>query len=387
MRLISVLVAAGLIAACQRADQSPAAALPQPARPLQQAPSTAAPKAHAPPHHAAEQLLADDLDTEPELAQVRQSRLDPPHPLAHLSDEELQERVTTSLEALGPMSVGRPSAGALVNGVPMPESPQWVLVDPAHAYGTAETIDFLVAAITRVNERFHGSHPLYIGHISAPRGGHLRPHVSHQAGRDVDISYYYLGDKARWYRYARRDNLDVERTWQFVRALIELSDVELLLIDHSIQRLLRAHAEKIGEDRVWLNSIFKGVPGKERPLIRHVAGHATHIHIRFYNPIAQETARRVHGALIRAGLVRPSTSYVKVTARPGDSLEKLARRYNTSVRAIRSINGLRNNRIYARKTYRIPRRAGVQRGRKLIIPRRRLPPDPFAGAPPHEPEP
>ena len=112
----------------------------------------------------------------------------------------------------------------------MPTGDGWDLVDPGHAWGTRETVDNLSHCIDKVRSAFPGTGKMFIGHISAKRGGHLSPHVSHQSGRDVDVSYYYLDDSP-WYTLARATNLDRPRTWAFVKALITDSDVEYIFMD------------------------------------------------------------------------------------------------------------------------------------------------------------
>ena len=297
----------------------------------------------------------------------------PPHPWAELSQTDFDQRVQTDLPSLGSMSVGRPGAGALINGIQLPERDGWKRVDPLHAWGTQETIDYLTQAIGAVRAKFPNSHPLYVGHISARHGGPLSPHVSHQSGRDVDISYFYTGDQARWYRRAHANNLDRPRTWAFVKALITQTDVRLLLIDHSIQKLLQEHALQSGEDEAWVRSVFRGEPGKLRPLIVHARGHATHLHVRFYNPIAQETARRAYAALVKHKRIRPPVYYHHHKARRGDTLGKLAKRYRVTVRDIMRANRLRNTKIIAKRTYRIPRRGNVAAAGPVKVPARRLP--------------
>src|SRR5262249_13261294 len=151
------------------------------------------------------------------------------------------------LASLGPASVGRPGAGALVNGVQMLASPRWRLQDPAHAFGTQETVDALTRIIDRVNERFPaGTDPPTIGHLAGPRGGPLSPPVSHQAGRDADVGYYYRGGPRAFVR-ATDDNLDMPRTWALVKAAVKETTIEMILIDHSIQRMLATYALANGE--------------------------------------------------------------------------------------------------------------------------------------------
>lgn len=314
--------------------------------------------------------LDDEVDTSRSLA-----RPPAPHPLEALSQEELEHRLRHDIESLGSMSVGSPNGGRLLNAVKLPDDPRWELVDPAHAWGTAETIEYLRTAIAAVHARFPQTPALHIGHISRQSGGHLSPHRSHQSGRDVDLGYYYQAEEHQWYRRATKKTLDLDRTWTLVRSLITETDVRLILIDISVQRVLREHAERMGEDPAWLDDVFRG-NGPERPaLIRHEPGHATHIHVRFYNPIAQETARRCYASLVKLGRVQPPVHYIQHRAGKGDTLIGLAKRYGTTVRAIQRANGLRSSTIYARKLYKIPRRGPAAAGPQVEVPPRRLPPD------------
>jgi penicillin-insensitive murein endopeptidase len=296
-----------------------------------------------------------------------------PHPLDGKSSKDLETALLGNHDALGSMSIGSPNAGKLFAATRMPESEHWTLVDAAHAWGTRETVDALARCIEIVNAKFPHTTPVFIGHISADRGGPLSPHVSHQAGRDADVGYYYLRN-AHWYTRADAKNLDRARTWAFVRALITETDVELILIDHSIQRLLEEHARTIGEDPAWLDGIFRG-SGKVPPLIRHANGHATHLHVRFYSPLAQETARRALDILVRHDLIEPPQQFVHHRAKDGETLAMLARKYGTTIGAIRTANRLKTNKIRAKKTYLIPRRAALRlSSTPVAIPPRRLPP-------------
>lgn len=303
-----------------------------------------------------------------------------PDPFAGMTDKQLDKTLLDNPQKLGSISVGTCDAGALFNGVQLPPGEHYKRVDAAHEWGTQETVDDLIRCIEHVNDEFPGSPPMYIGHISARHGGHLVPHVSHQSGRDVDVSYYYKPDKQRWYRYATKKNLDLPRTWAFVRAVITLTDVKLLIIDRAIQKLIKDYALSIGEDRAWLDDIFRGRPGKLRPLIIHAEGHRTHIHVRFYSPKAQARARRVYRLLVKHHLIKPPTYYITHTVKRGETLAKLARHYHTTVQAIQRANGLHSTLIQAKKAYRIPRRGGVAASRSVVLPPRRLPPsEPLAG--------
>jgi penicillin-insensitive murein endopeptidase len=305
-------------------------------------------------------------------------------PKIELSEAEIADKARHDPAALGSLSLGQPARGALVNGVQMPRDAQWKLMDPGNAWGTQETVDYIALAIHHVNTKFPETAALPIGDISAHNGGHLTPHKSHQAGRDVDLNYYLRGDQ-RWYSRTNAQNIDLPRSWALVKVLLRETEIDMIFIDSSIQRLLADHAVASGEDPAWIDSLFQ-VRGKNGAAkIRHVRGHATHLHVRFFNPRAQELGRRAehylpasmrpvaqskpgkNGALAHghgkkgqekaqepAGNVNASTRYVMHRARNGDVLVNLARHYGTTPEAIQQANGMKNNALQMGHSYKIP---------------------------------
>jgi len=321
---------------------------------------------------AAETLDDSAESAEPTAAEILSVR---PHPLDSWSDAQVAAAVSHDLRSLGPMSLGSPNAGALLNAVQATENRDYKPVSPSGAWGTQETLDFLSKALDRVHEQFPDTPALQLGDISGRNGGHWPPHVSHQAGRDVDIAYFY-NDGAGWYARGTAKNLDLARNWAFVRALIAETDIDLILIDHSIQVLLEEYAQQHGEDPTWLGGVFRGVPGKLRPLIRHAPGHATHIHIRFFNPIAQETARRCHAFLLQAKLTSAPVSYITHKVKKNETLGMIARKYGVPVPRLRAVNGLKSSLIREKSELRVPvaSRGPLGPGPRLRVPARRLPP-------------
>lgn len=302
------------------------------------------------------------------------------HPLDGWTPEQIQEAITTNAAVLGSVSFGTPNRGALLNGVLAEASPLYELVKPENAWGTKETLEYLDTAIRKVHATFPNTPPLHLGAISAETGGRLRPHVSHQSGRDVDISFYYTNDSP-WYARGTKKNLDLPRTWAFVRALVTETDIEFILVDRSILNMLEKFALESGEDPFWVRSLFRGFPGRQRAIVRHAPGHATHLHLRFYNPIAQETARRAGALLVEAGLIKARPRIVNYRAKAGDTLGEIAARFGTTVQAIQRENGLRNTMIRQHRTYRIPVVGGAPTpseaeaaNQPLRFPPRRLPP-------------
>jgi len=282
-------------------------------------------------------------------------------------------RVTAERDpkALGPLSIGSPAAGLLLNPVPFPAGPYWRLRQPSESWATDETIDFVVTAIEAVEARYPGSPRLVIGDLSNPKGGRIDRHKSHQAGRDADIGLYYRSGAALDFKDARPRELDATRTWALVRALVTETDVERIFIDRSLIKVLYEEALAEGEDRAWLADIFGRT--SDKGIIQHEKRHKNHMHARFYNRRAQEAGRLAYPVLVETGVAPPP--FVTHRARKGDTLGALARRYGTSAQAIRAANGLRGSQLRAGRSYTIPiRKAPVDAG-PVVVPARRLPPE------------
>ncbi|MDI1475246.1 penicillin-insensitive murein endopeptidase [Polyangium sp. y55x31] len=298
-----------------------------------------------------------------------------PSPLLALSVTQLEARYRSDPASVGPLSLGATNAGALVNGVQMPKSEKWIVQDPSCAWGTQETVDAIARSIEKVAAEHPGAPPLAIGHISSRKGGHLSPHRSHQSGRDVDLGYYHNPPKTTFVR-ATEANLDLERTFALVKTIVSETDVELVLIDTAVQRLLVAHAQRKGEDEAWLDQVFQ-VRGKHpRPVVRHARGHGNHLHVRFVSPVAQELGRRA-GAFLKREKVAPphvADAVVMHKARSGDTLQILARRYGTTVEAIQGANGLKTIDIKMGRTYRIPVPKPPTAAKAPAAPKRHAPP-------------
>jgi len=274
--------------------------------------------------------------------------------------------------SLGPLSIGTPDAGLLVNPLPMPSGSFWRVRNPKESWGTDETIDFIAQAIEAVEARYPGSPRLVIGDLSRPDGGRLNRHRSHQVGRDADIGFYYMRGEVDTFLAARQRDLDLPRTWELVRALIIHTDVERIFVDRSLIALLYRYAVEEGENRAWLDDVF-GRRAEDKGIIQHERRHKDHMHVRFYNPRAQERGRIVYPVLVRGGVVPPPTVRHKV--RRGETLGHLARRYGTSVSGIRAANGLRGSTLRAGRSYVIPVRKVPPDAGPVVVPPRRLPPE------------
>ncbi|HMY18403.1 MAG TPA: penicillin-insensitive murein endopeptidase [Polyangium sp.] len=290
---------------------------------------------------------------EPVVKSIRPAQ--PTSPLLALSAADLEKRYKKDPTSVGPLALGTPNAGALVNGVPMPKSDKWIVQDPSCAWGTQETIDQIVRTIEKVYAEHANSPPLAIGHISSKRGGHLSPHKSHQSGRDVDLGYYHSPPK-QYFVKGTEQNLDLERTYALIKAFVTDTETDLILVDTSIQRMLVKYALSHGEDEAFVDRVFQVRDKHPRPYVRHARGHANHVHVRFSSPIAQTLGRRAETFLKREKVAPPHVgqTYVMHKARNGDTLVMLAKHYATTVEAIQSANSLKSIDLKIGRTYKIP---------------------------------
>ncbi|MBX7115145.1 MAG: penicillin-insensitive murein endopeptidase [Myxococcaceae bacterium] len=299
-----------------------------------------------------------------------------------LSDQALGQSWQEHPETLGCISVGFVEQGRLINGKKFPPGAGWTVVSPAQSYGTDETISYLIAAIENVRAQYPNAPPLRVNALSASEGGYLRPHKTHQSGRDVDLGFYYPTANVVMAR-EREKYIDVALNWALLKSLVTVADVQVIFLDRRVQKVLYEHALKNGEDPTWLASLFHA--GKAS-IVQHAPRHRDHFHVRFYNPRAQELGWRVAPLLAK----RPDQNIAMHRVRPGDTLGHLAQRYNSSVSLIQKANRMNGSFLRLAQVLKIPLRGPCTQcpvPAPVIVPGRRLPPPqgsidgPSVGAP------
>ncbi len=289
-----------------------------------------------------------------------------------LSDDELARRWQEDPASLGSIAVGRPDEGRLINAMPFPEPGDggaWTVIVPDSCWTTQETADAVIGAANQLRAWFPDGAPVRVGQVSGPEGGFLPPHVTHQSGRDVDIGLFYPGPEP--YRVKEREKvMDVAMNWAFVKAVVMHGDVQGILLDWRVQNVLYAYALKQGEDRDWLDSLFKA----PRALFHHARRHRDHFHIRYFNPRAQELAFRLAPLMPQ----RPEENIALHRVVRGDTLSDIAVRYGSSVSRLKAANHLSNHLLRVRQVLRVPLRGPCTTCPVAPIPTvppRRLPPE------------
>jgi murein endopeptidase len=286
-----------------------------------------------------------------------------------ISDDFLSQHWKNAPEQLGSISIGFVDEGRLINAEKFPKGDEWILVSPDRAWATSETIQYVVKAIKQVRAEYPAAPPLRVNQISAKEGGYLRPHKSHQNGRDVDLGFYYPTVDPIRVR-AREKHIDVAKNWALIKALVMQTDVQFVLVDNRIQKVLFDYALAQGENRAWLDSIFHA--GKDS-IVKHARRHRDHFHVRFYNARAQELGRRVAPMLAQ----RPDQNIAFHRVRSGDTLGAIARRYGSSVTQLQKANRMRGSFLRLAQQLRVPLRGPCTRcpiPPPVVVPERRLPP-------------
>ncbi len=187
------------------------------------------------------------------------------------------------------------SVGKLVGGVQLPPGEAYYLKDPDESWADPHTAQVLLTAIEAWRGEHPGSVPVVIGDLSRREGGWFPPHVSHQTGHDIDIGLFASRNRRLTHMpKLPGKELDAKKTWDFVEALVNTGQVELILLDRQVQARLFRAAEREGHSRAWLERVFQWPRGPKirAGLIRHSRGHADHLHVRIKTrPVAEGPLR------------------------------------------------------------------------------------------------
>jgi murein endopeptidase len=235
------------------------------------------PKAQPQPDNwSLDKILEDD---------VGDDLIDEPPTIPH---KPLQTSWQDFLERCGSESIGKASDGRLTSPRKLPrKGTGFTKKNDKAPYGTDETVALLSWVCDRMTKMYPGTVPLVIGDLSSKKGGRLKPHASHQSGRDIDFGYYFKNNqRLDHFKTASRDLMDVEKTWALLSLLMETGQVQYLFIDKRLHKPLYKHARAIGWSQDELERLFEAPLGKRKRsgIIRHIPGHKHHVHIRFKCP-------------------------------------------------------------------------------------------------------
>ena len=183
-------------------------------------------------------------------------------------------------------SIGGPSSGKLAGGVPMMDGPgRMMKMIGWKSFATANTVAVLDKVLRQWSSAGH-KQPVLVGNMSSRNGGRLKPHSTHQSGRDVDLGYPQKlpsGEELNW-RVMTKQNLDAKECWALMQMLVQTGQIEVIYVDREIQKVLHDYAVANGlmskaTLKQWME--YPSPTGSGSPVIQHVKGHADHMHARF----------------------------------------------------------------------------------------------------------
>jgi penicillin-insensitive murein endopeptidase len=200
-----------------------------------------------------------------------------------------------------PLSFGYTNSGRLIGGRLFRDTPFMTRVQVHRKSQVSWALPNLLTVLNRaartVARKFPGS-MLEIGELSRKDGGRITSHLSHQSGRDADVSFYLTdldGAPLRAPRFLRcqgtgdgRDDptvrFDDQRNWEFVRALLEdpNEEVRQIFIYAPLRARLLAYAAKVKAPRQLR---AKAAAAMMQPV--NALPHDDHFHIRISCPSDQ----------------------------------------------------------------------------------------------------
>ncbi len=181
----------------------------------------------------------------------------------------------------GAVSVGKPNRGKIVNSIAIPENKKlYTLRKPNESFGSSHAIYNLQLAIAQWRQATAYSGALLIGAMSKKGGGRLRPHASHQSGRDVDIR---LPLKRPNGSSDKVSDVDWDATWGLILALVGTGEVEYIFLTTDRQKHLLKAAKRAGASKDMIDRIlqYPETRGSKNGIVRNQKGHTAHIHVRF----------------------------------------------------------------------------------------------------------
>ncbi len=170
----------------------------------------------------------------------------------------------------------------------MPEMPElYTLLEPNVTWGTTTMVNTLLHAAEEIAWQIPKSDPVVIGDISHEHGGFMAGHRSHRGGLDADIGLYW-GDAQQYQRgfiTVAPSQLDADTTWTFISAMLDTGNVERILLDSSLIRMVRKAAIRSGDLSVEeAYQVFptghSTSPWNQTGVVHHSPGHRHHMHLR-----------------------------------------------------------------------------------------------------------
>ena len=200
--------------------------------------------------------------------------------------------LSLSLQAMASEPVGAFNNGSLIDPECLQETGEGYMQlykDVNRIWATSEMIDMLEKTASEMKRRYPGKDRLQVEEMSAPNGGEISGHGSHQNGLDVDLGYFKVdgiehvpGPGAQ--RFAPSmvngtqvsSNFDLERNWELMKSLHRNGRVSRIFVDENLKNAMCRYAKQNGDYAANQNVLRS---------MRHVTNHSDHMHVRLACPV------------------------------------------------------------------------------------------------------
>lgn len=251
-----------------------------------------------------------------------------------------------------PLSIGKAKKGRLLFGHKMKSAFGLWVMEPEDSYTSYEVALTLYALNALVRRAHPGGADLMVLDIAQESGGRFKPHRTHQNGADVDLRYYLKSvppndhDK----RFVHASKLDLPRMWTFLRLVKYYDLVELMFIDHRLQKSIYEYGLKKlemtkSELAQYLSYPSKGKRGSG--FIQHIKNHYHHLHIRIkqrssveWREIDLKEAGELH-----LSYLQNRTGFVEYVVQSGQTLGAIAQFNRVRLRDLLKWNGITESTI------------------------------------------
>ena len=243
-------------------------------------------------------------------------------------------------------SVGRAGNGRLLFGHQIRNARGLHVLVPRNSWSTPEVQWRLDRLAAHVLDTHQTAPDLVVLDISREHGGTFPPHRGHQDGADVDLRLYLKGVKSGDHRrrHIAAHLVDISRLWTLIEWIHDHDAAERIFLDVGLQRRLYRHARRVMKRRPAQIAPILSYPKSrwvDEALVKHVSGHAHHIHVRFRTPLAKMAGQfwttREALRLQQAQALRRRGAFDHVVKR-GDTLSALATNYGVGVHDIKRWN-------------------------------------------------
>ena len=169
------------------------------------------------------------------------------------------------------LSIGKPHRGRLKDGLKLPESDDYVIRFERLCYGTSVAVGAIRSAIAAFRRDTGFDADIFIGAMSRKVGRRLRPHRSHQSGRDVDVRLPAM-PYASGYKLTSEE-VDWHATWSLAHAFVRTGVVKVIFLERKFHERVRRAGMRLGATDAELADVMAA--------LHHSKGHTSHMHVRF----------------------------------------------------------------------------------------------------------